>query len=194
MIKAVLFDCFGVLVGKGFDNTYRLAGGDPIKDRSFINDMLGQANFGLITDDDFRNAMAKQLGISNDEWADAVRRADLPDLQLLDYIKQLRGNYTTAILSNANKGVLERKLGPEILKTFFDHVIVSADINIAKPDPLIYSLAAKRLGVSPEECVFVDDNKSHLVPARQLGMRTVLFRDSEQARLELEKILANPES
>ena len=194
MIRAVIFDCFGVLVGKGFENTYRLGGGDPVKDRAFIEDMLGQANFGLVTDEDFRDAMAKQLGLSKEQWREVVSKAELPDLELLAFIKWLRGQYKTAILSNANTGVLDRKIGDELLKSCFDEVVVSADINLVKPDPRIYQLAAERLDVALNECVFVDDNEGHLAPARELGMRTVLFRDSAQAKAELEKILANPES
>ncbi|HSX45779.1 MAG TPA: HAD family phosphatase [Candidatus Saccharimonadia bacterium] len=194
MIRAVIFDCFGVLVGKGFEHTYRLGGGDPVKDRDFIEEMLGRANFGQVTDDDFRDTMAQKLGITREAWREVVQKAELPDLELLAYIKGLRGKYKTAILSNANTGVLGRKIGQELLESCFDEVIVSADINMAKPDPRIYGLTAERLGVQPDECVFVDDNEGHLEPARELGMKTVLFRDSEQAKTELEKLLADPES
>ena len=38
-----------------------------------------------------------------------------------------------------------------------DILVVSAEEGVAKPDPRIYAIAADRLGVRPEGCVFVDD-------------------------------------
>ena len=46
---------------------------------------------------------------------------------------------------------------------------------VRKPEPRIYEIAAERLGLKPEECVFVDDRPGNLEPAAELGMRTVLY-------------------
>jgi putative hydrolase of the HAD superfamily len=189
MVKAVIFDCFGVLVGKGFEHTYRLAGGDPAKDRVFIEDMLGQASMGLVSDDEFRTQMAAHVGISVDEWRSAVRAADLADTELLDYIKDLRKSCKTAILSNANRGVVERKIGQNWITECFDEVIVSADVGLVKPDPRIYELAVERLGVEAAECVFIDDSLGHIEGARQYGMQAVHYQDFVQMKSELTKLL-----
>ena len=76
MVKAVIFDCFGVIVGQGFGHTYRAAGGDPERDRDFIVDMLNRSDRGLISDDEFRSGMAGQLGLSPREWHQAVLAAE----------------------------------------------------------------------------------------------------------------------
>lgn len=190
VIKAIIFDCFGVLVGKGFNYNYSLAGGDPIADREFIDNILGQANLGLINDQDFRNAMADRLGISLGAWRAAVIKSDLADELLLDYIKdELRPKYKTAILSNANKGVIERKIGQERLSTCFDQVIVSADVGLVKPNPEIYYLTLRRLGVRAEECIFVDDRQIFLDVAAALGMQPILYRDFHQVKAAIEGLL-----
>jgi epoxide hydrolase-like predicted phosphatase len=193
MIKAVIFDCFGVLVGRGFEETYRIAGGDPIKDRQFINDVMGQANLGMIGDEEFHQAMMEKLGITLAEWRHATITAEQPNAELLEYIQRLHGKYKTAILSNANKGVIERRIGSRWLTEDFDELIVSAEIGIVKPDPEIYKHAAEKLGVEPMECVFVDDKAVFLEPAEALGMKTVLYENFDQARADLETILANTE-
>src|SRR5579884_2984002 len=144
MIKAVIFDCFGVLVGKGFAYTYSLAGGDPVRDREFVNDILGQANLGMITDEHFDDAVSSHLGISLEEWQKALALSELPDERMLEYIKSLRPKYKTAIMSNTNSGVLSRKIGDAKLSECFDEVIASADVGMVKPDPGIYKLTAKR--------------------------------------------------
>jgi FMN phosphatase YigB (HAD superfamily) len=108
MYKAVLFDFFGVIVGRGFENTYRLAGGDPFKDRDSILDLLNQANLGLINDKEFNASIAKELNISVDVWFDSIKKSDATDYDLLSYIAELRKQYKTAILSNSNTGVMLR--------------------------------------------------------------------------------------
>ena len=49
-----------------------------------------------------------------------------------------------------------------------------------KPDTAIYQLAAQRLGLDPEECIFVDDRPVNLEPAAEIGMRTVLYNRDGQ--------------
>lgn len=189
MIRAIIFDCFGVLIGKGFENTYQLAGGDPLKDSDFIKNMLGQANLGLISDKQFQQSMADKIDITLDEWNSAVKRAELPDTELLTYIKELRKSYKTAILSNANTGVLAKHLGDEWLQSCFDEVIASADTGLVKPDPRIYKLAANRLGVNTNECVFVDDRHFFLEVGKDLGMKVILFKNFLQLKQDLERLL-----
>jgi epoxide hydrolase-like predicted phosphatase len=189
MIKAILIDCFGVLVGRGFEETYRTAGGDPDIDRAFINDMLGQTNLGLVSEDVFHEAMASRLGITLSAWQATLQRVELPNVELLEYVQKLHGSYKLAILSNANVGVIEYKIGKDWVQACFDDVIVSADIGLVKPDPEIYKYAANRLDVAPSECVFIDDNEMLLKPARELGMKTIFYKDFAQTKSELEKLL-----
>jgi putative hydrolase of the HAD superfamily len=194
MIKAILFDCFGVLVGTGFEHTYRMAGGDPIKDQAFIEDTLRQENLGLITPADFQEALIRKLSISDDDWQRAIGQAEQPDLELLRYIEQLRKNYKTAVMSNASLGVVESRIGGDWLKKCFDEIIVSAEIGLIKPDLAIYKYTAEKLGVKLGECVFVDDREVHLAPARSLGMQTILYEGFPQTKYVLEQLLADSKS
>jgi epoxide hydrolase-like predicted phosphatase len=182
MIKAVIFDCFGVLVGKGFEQTYRMAGGDPVHDRAFIENTLGKANLGLINDNEFRTAMARQVGISPTHWRQAVKTAELLNTDLLTYIAELHRSYKTAILSNANRGVLERKIGNQWLEENFDEVVVSAEVGLVKPNPQMYKLVIDRLGVEPHECLYIDDRGSFLDVASQLGMSVLLYENFDQIK------------
>lgn len=190
MIRAIIFDCFGVLVGRGFAETYRLAGGDPLKDAQFIEDTLGQANLGLLPESEFHQAMSEKLGISEAEFHEAMTKAELPNQELLTYIARLHKTYKTAVLSNANIGVLERKIDPEVLRSTFDAIVISAEVGRVKPDPEIYELAAQKLGVQPADCVFIDDHGSYCQAAEAVGMRTILYRSFTQFQADLESELA----
>lgn len=185
MIKALIFDCYGVLLGRGFNRTYETAGGDPLKDRLFIEGVLGAVNLGLMSEDDFQRTMAERLHITLEEWQAAERHAEQPDTELLEYIKQFRKNYKTAILSNASSGAMAYKLGADVLEACFDTVVVSADVGLVKPDPRIYEYAAGRLDVETPECVFIDDHQIFLDAARELGMKTVLYQSFGQFKADL---------
>ena len=190
MVKAIIFDCFGVIVGQGFEHTYSMAGGDPDQDREFINDMLRKSDHGMITDDYFRNGMAQKIGVSAEQWHESVLAAEQPDKELLSYIKSLRKHYKTAVLSNANHGTLDRKIGPQVLKECFDVVVVSADVGMVKPDPNIYLHTAELLGVEPQECIFIDDIDALVGGAQAVGMQAILYTGLKQLRTELETLLA----
>ncbi|MFF0250855.1 HAD-IA family hydrolase [Streptosporangium sandarakinum] len=56
----------------------------------------------------------------------------------------------------------------------FDHHVISEAEGVAKPDPRIYRLTLERMNLAADECVFVDDNPANLLPARALGIETVL--------------------
>ena len=67
----------------------------------------------------------------------------------------------------------------------FDVVVESSVEGVRKPNPEIYRRACERLGVAPDECVFLDDLGINLKPARALGMRTIKVMSEEQALAEL---------
>lgn len=189
MVKAIIFDCFGVVVGKGFWDVYDNAGGDSVKDAAFIDDVLGRANSGAITAEALTNEVAAKLGLPPEEWAAIRDREEQPNEQLLSYIRdELKPIYKIGLLSNANNGTIERKI-PENWRTLFDDIVVSAEVNLLKPDPEIFRLAAQRLGVQPAEVIFADDLEKYLEGASSVGMQTILYKDFKDFKMKLEQLL-----
>jgi epoxide hydrolase-like predicted phosphatase len=189
MIKAVIFDCFGVLVGKGIWRTYELAGGDLERDGAWFDELIEQDSSGEIDDAFLNAAIAKQLGMSVDDWLAIKNEAEQPNLEVFDYIRtELKPHYKIGFLSNVNKGVIEHKI-PAELRALFDIDIRSADVGYQKPDPRIYQLALDRLGVKADEAVFTDDHESYLAGATQLGINTILYKDFDDFRVRLEDLL-----
>ena len=74
----------------------------------------------------------------------------------------------------------------------FDVVIESSKLGIRKPDPRIYVIACKEVGVKPENAVFLDDLGINLKPARAMGMHTIKVMTPPQALDELETLLKFP--
>jgi putative hydrolase of the HAD superfamily len=71
----------------------------------------------------------------------------------------------------------------------FDVEVESAVEGVRKPDPRIYELACGRLGVPPDESVFLDDLGVNLKAARALGMTTIKVADPSDALSELGEVL-----
>jgi HAD superfamily hydrolase (TIGR01509 family) len=68
-------------------------------------------------------------------------------------------------------------------------MIISAEVGVAKPDPAIYRIAAERMGVKPEEAIFVDDFIDNVESARAFGLRTIQFKDRQSLYSELATML-----
>lgn len=190
MIKAIIFDCFGVLAGSGFKEIYRQAGGDLEADGTFLDDVLATANSGQMSSHDMHSHVANRLGMPKNIWYETVQRGEMPNQELLKYIKTLKLKYKTAILSNANTGTLQRKFNPSQL-ALFDALIVSAEVGMMKPNAEIYELVARKLGVKNSECVFTDDSQAYCEAAQAIGMQAICYKDFEQFRTELEQILSH---
>ena len=73
--------------------------------------------------------------------------------------------------------------------THFDVVVESRVVGLRKPDPRIYELVCRQLGVEPTRVVFLDDIGRNLKPASALGMRTIKVDDPDAALRELGEIL-----
>jgi len=75
------------------------------------------------------------------------------------------------------------------LVDFFDGVVISGAERMRKPDARIYRLAAERVGVEPEACVFVDDVVRNVDGAAAVGMRGIHHTDPDVTIPELERLL-----
>jgi len=91
----------------------------------------------------------------------------------------------TAVLSNCDANSYPRAEWMEL----FDVIVVSGEVGLQKPDPAIYELTAKRLGLPPAACVFVDDLAANARSAAGAGMVAIQHRSYAETALELEAIL-----
>lgn len=71
---------------------------------------------------------------------------------------------------------------------YADGKILSCQEHLIKPDPAIYRLLLNRFGLSPEECIFIDDIEQNVTAAKELGLHGIRFQGQEQADQEIEKI------
>lgn len=187
MIKAIIFDCFGVVYSDKFDLVYEHFGGDLEKDAEFIEDAFFRASKGQI--ESGLPEITERLGVTESEWReyqDAIRGFNE---ELLVYIKKLRNHYKVGMLSNIGNNGLVHHLDYRVLEEHFDSIIESAKIGFAKPEAQAYQIAASSLGVRLDESVFIDDRQNYVDGAIHVGMRAVLYKDLKQLKRELKEIL-----
>ena len=74
----------------------------------------------------------------------------------------------------------------------FDVIVESSRAGVRKPDPAIYEMVCRELGIEPAEAVFLDDLGVNLKPARAMGMTTIKVTDPAVAIAELEAVVGFP--
>ncbi len=201
-IRAVIFDVGGVLV-RDEDSRYRQAwaerlGTTPevLGDLVFSSDVAVRATVGEFPYAAVWEHVAEALELDEETLACLERdywRGDVLDEGLTAFLASLKGEYTTALLSNAWSNAREGfALRPGLVEAV-DLVVISAEEGMAKPNPRIYTLTLERLGVAPEEAVFLDDNGDNIAAARELGIHAVLFVDREQAIADVRTVLEGGE-
>jgi 2-haloacid dehalogenase len=68
---------------------------------------------------------------------------------------------------------------------WFEDIVISGEVGLAKPDPAIFQLMLARIGRPAEECIYIDDSDSNVAVAGQLGFQTIHFVSPAELRLEL---------
>lgn len=68
---------------------------------------------------------------------------------------------------------------------FFDVIVLSYEVNLRKPDKEIYQLALKKLNSTPQEVIVVDDEQNYLPTAKELGIKTFLFKSASKLKGDL---------
>ncbi len=68
---------------------------------------------------------------------------------------------------------------------WFEHVVVSGEERLKKPDPRIYQVLLDRIGRTAEECLFIDDSAANIAAAAEMGFATIHFVNPDQLRREL---------
>jgi putative hydrolase of the HAD superfamily len=117
-----------------------------------------------------------------------VREAHVPRPPVLTAIRQLR-RHGLRVGALTNNWVDEGRRPTDGLREHFDVFVESVAAGLRKPDPRIYELVCRQLGVPPARTAFLDDIGRNLKPARALGMATIKFDTAEQALGELGALL-----
>jgi epoxide hydrolase-like predicted phosphatase len=198
-VRAVVFDIGGVLeinppLGfvEKWEDRLGLDRGE-IADR--LGPVFGAGNTGAMTEAEVHRRIGQLLALDSsrvdgfmaDLWTEYLGTLNT---ELAEYFAGLRPAYLTGIISNSFVGAREREQQAYGFGQMTDVIIYSHEVGISKPDPRIYRLACDRLGVRPEEVIFLDDVDANVDAARDLGMQAILFTSTTKAIADIQACLA----
>lgn len=188
MIRAVIFDCFGVLAEDGWLPFKRQYIGGNTQLATEVADLGKQNEYGMLDNYAFIKQASARIGIDENILRSAVGR-QTPNQELFDFIRnELKPAYKIGLLSNANYDVTKELFTPEQAQ-LFDASVLSYECRMVKPDERMFELITTRLGVAPEECVYVDDLERYSAAAELFGMRAVVYESPQQCKAEIRKLL-----
>ena len=189
MYKAIIFDCFDVLVTNGLPIFVKRYMGGSYESHTAIISLEESLNSGRIDYDTFLLKVSEMGNVSLEETR-SILDNNQPDIELFDYIeKKLMLHYKLGMLSNAGDDWLDEMMGPE-RKSLFEVIVLSYQVGYTKPQREIYEITAQRLNVQPQECIMIDDKNRYCEGAIEAGMKAIEYKTVNQMINELEYILA----
>jgi epoxide hydrolase-like predicted phosphatase len=199
-VKGLLVDFGGVLTTNVFDSFKAFCRTEGLPEDAVKNmfrergeglALLRQLEKGELTADEFSQKFAPLLGVSPDNLVERLFGGIGPDEPMLDAVRRARAaGIKTGLISNSwGEGLA---YDPALLEELFDAVVISGDVGLHKPQPEIFLMGAERLGVAPEDCVFVDDLRENCEGAEAVGMKAILHRGAEGTIPQLEELLEVP--
>jgi HAD superfamily hydrolase (TIGR01509 family) len=201
-IRAVIFDLFDVLVREGdlqerrrWERSAGVAEGG-LQRALFRSAQFRAAIAGWATEAELWRDVAQTLGVDAGAWRaleTAFYSSWRPNRELVDLVRALRPHYKTAILSNAPLDVRGLVLERFHWDQEVDVALISSEVGLMKPAAALYRLATGRLGVAPQEALFVDDDAALVAGAAAAGLQALRFVETAQATAEIRRRLRGSE-
>ena len=193
MVEAIIFDSGGVIhtdpmkeVHKDIAQTLGITDEEETRIWREVHPKHGE---GKTSVKEFWQEFLEKSGVQLEVPQDLLLREYVKGFKrnegVLEIVKKLKiRGYKVAILSNsiAPHAEFNHQVG---IYDEFPIRILSHEVGVRKPDPEIYRLALKELGIEPQEAIYVDDNDDNVEAARKLGMSAIKYEDPGQLRSAL---------
>lgn len=179
MIRAVIFDCFGVLYADPGLLFYEANVPNYAELRPEMMQIDKQCDIGLINQEEHNRAIAELTGLSYELIKEGVQGRHARNESLLTYSQSLRPKYKLGMLSNIGTGSMESFFNTDERQKLFDASVLSSDVGMIKPSAEIFHETALRLGVEASECIMVDDRQDNCAGADAAGMPSILHTDNK---------------
>jgi putative hydrolase of the HAD superfamily len=199
MIKAVIFDMGGVVCSSvGSEQVYDfLAEKLKVAKKeimSQLNDLEREYQQNKITRGELISTFLsrlKKVGHFSPKgfYMEGYEENSPINKEVMELAKDLRKKYKVGMLTNTINEHYEvhRKRGD--YQIFEEYLVASNKVRMRKPHKEIYLYTLDKMGVKPEEALFIDDKERNLETARKLGMKVILAKNPKQIVADVEKIL-----
>lgn len=191
MIKALIFDWFGVCAERYID-VWRKKLPKEIKFEDLKEVWLRHLDSyakSKITGKEFAQNVATGLNLHPEKYEHLIGKHGNLNVELLNKIRTLKKRYKIALLTdNFNEMIpsIENDIGR--FDKYFDILIFSNREGKVKTEHGMFELTLRKLGEKAENCVFIDDRPKNIEKAKMMGLQTILFKNNNQLKIELEQM------
>lgn len=169
--KGIIFDFIGVLLMAADSYTSTLMADE-------IDRKIGK----VIDDEQFKSETIIKYNLNEQEFDQILKVIAgkyIAYEPIWNLLPELKSKYKLAIINNGTALTLPLFKTRFPVDKYFDLFVSSAMEGMRKPDKEIYRLAAMRLGVALEDCIFMDDSSLNTEAAVELGMTTIVWENHE---------------
>jgi 2-haloacid dehalogenase len=190
----VVFDLGGVLIDWNPRYLYRQLFDDEAAMESFLADVVtpewnGQQDAGRTWEEAVRGLVAKHpdhrelIEAYWHRWQETLGDAIAPTVEVLDELR-MKGIRLIALSNwSAETFPIARPRYPFL--EWFDGIVISGDLKMAKPDPRIFRHLLDEYRLDPAATVFIDDSEANVRAAEGLGITGIRFVDAPSLRRAL---------
>jgi len=197
-IDTLLLDLGGVLIDWNPRHLYRpLFRGDEAAMEHFLSEVCPpEWNRQMDAGKAFDEAIAERqrlfpehahlIKLWKSGWEQMLREPIHETVELVDALRG-RGHRLYA-LTNWSAETFPVAQARFAFLSWFEDIVVSGEVKLAKPDPRIFQLAIERCSLTPERTLYVDDMQHNVEDARRLGLHAVHFEHAPKLRSDLERL------
>jgi len=194
-IEVLFWDVGGVLLTNAWDHSERACAVERFhldkddfetRHRNVISDF----EEGKLTLDEYlrQTVFWENRHFTPNEFKEFMFSLSKPKADVLNFARQLAKKYFVGTINNESRELNEYRIRTFHLSNTFRLFVSSCYVGLRKPEERIYRLALDLVQKSGEECCFIDDRAENVKGAAAVGMRTVVVRDIQQLKSDLQKL------
>lgn len=168
---------------KSFDEIYQLFFDSPFT-KDYEEGRVSSADF-------FKHVSAALAApdLGYEEFCSAWSDIFFDSGEMLAWLKELKKDFRLHLVSNINElhyAFIRKNFSDHI--AVFDDIFLSYEIGRRKPHREIYDQAIRASGCDMPQCLYIDDREDLVAAARQMGIRSVVFKGVGACRQELQEM------
>ncbi len=197
-IKALIFDLHGVLLISNEDTIEETTAkrlNIPVEQVGsiFHGEVNDRVDIGELSQRDYWLYCLDLMGLPHSrlpELESLFEDEFFIDPIMIKAVREYHKRFKTALLSNYSDSLRSSLENHWDVSGAFDEIIISWEIKMIKPNPDIFDYTLKKLRVSKEEAVLIDDRIVNIRGAADYGMHAIHFKTREKALADLDKLIA----